>query len=72
MKQVFLETFGCQMNVADSEMIEGILQSKNYSSINSIDKADIIVVLVDHSEFKSLSAAKLSEKIIIDTRGIIN
>jgi len=37
----------------------------------AIDKADIILVLVDHQPFKSLSATKLSEKIVIDTRGII-
>jgi UDP-N-acetyl-D-mannosaminuronic acid dehydrogenase len=37
----------------------------------AIEQADIIVVLVDHTPFKSLSAAKLSEKIVIDTRGII-
>jgi UDP-N-acetyl-D-mannosaminuronic acid dehydrogenase len=38
---------------------------------DAVARADIIVVLVDHKEFKVLSAAKLSEKIIIDTRGII-
>lgn len=36
-----------------------------------VQKADILLVLVDHKEFKSLSAAKLSEKIVIDTRGIV-
>ncbi len=44
------------MNVADSEMIEGILQSKNYFSIDSIDKADIIFVntcaIREHAEEK--------------------
>jgi len=38
---------------------------------HAISQADIIVVLVDHKEFNSLSAAKLSEKIVIDTRGIV-
>ena len=56
MGKYYLETFGCQMNVADSEMIEGILQSKNYSSINSIDKADIIFIntcaIREHAEEK--------------------
>lgn len=37
----------------------------------ALDKADIILLLVDHKEFQSLSAAKLSEKVIIDTRGVI-
>jgi tRNA-2-methylthio-N6-dimethylallyladenosine synthase len=56
MGKYYLETFGCQMNVADSEMIEGILQSKNYFSIDSIDKADIIFVntcaIREHAEEK--------------------
>ena len=37
----------------------------------AIDRADIVLVLVDHSRFKSISAAELSEKVVIDTRGII-
>ena len=46
--------------------------SFNLSSLeDAIEKADIVVVLVDHKEFKSLSASKLSEKIVIDTRGIL-
>jgi len=56
MGKYYLETFGCQMNVADSEMIEGILQAKKYSSIDSMDKADIIFVntcaIREHAEEK--------------------
>ena len=44
------------MNVADSEMIEGILKSKNYSSIDSMDRADVIFVntcaIREHAEEK--------------------
>ena len=44
------------MNVADSEMIEGILKSKNYSSIDSMDQADVIFVntcaIREHAEEK--------------------
>ncbi|TNC80770.1 MAG: UDP-N-acetyl-D-mannosamine dehydrogenase [Oleiphilus sp.] len=42
-----------------------------YSFDEAIERADILLVLVDHEPFKSLSAAKLSEKIVIDTRGIV-
>ena len=56
MGKYYLETYGCQMNVADSEMIEGILKSKNYSSIDSMDQADIIFVntcaIREHAEEK--------------------
>ncbi|KZZ48350.1 UDP-N-acetyl-D-mannosaminuronic acid dehydrogenase [Oleiphilus sp. HI0118] len=37
----------------------------------ALERADILLILVDHEPFKSLSAAKLSEKIVIDTRGIV-
>ena len=56
MGKYYLETYGCQMNVADSEMIEGILKSKNYSSIDSMDQADVIFVntcaIREHAEEK--------------------
>jgi len=37
----------------------------------AVNQADIILVLVNHREFMGISAARLSEKIIIDTRGIV-
>jgi UDP-N-acetyl-D-mannosaminuronic acid dehydrogenase len=36
-----------------------------------IARADIIVLLVDHKPFLKLTAAKLKDKVLIDTRGII-
>ncbi len=37
-----------------------------------VDKADILILLVDHKEFCSLKAADLKETVLIDTRGIID
>ena len=36
-----------------------------------IQRADIILLLVDHRQFKSIKAVDLKEKILIDTRGVI-
>lgn len=36
-----------------------------------VSRADIILVLVDHKQFRKLRAADLKEKIVIDTRGVI-
>lgn len=36
-----------------------------------IRKSDIILLLVDHKEFKGLKTLELNEKVLIDTRGII-
>ena len=37
---------------------------------DAIEKADIVVLLVDHREFRQLDRSHLSEKSVIDTRGI--
>lgn len=35
-----------------------------------LESADILLVLVDHNEFKGISQASLKEKVVIDTRGL--
>lgn len=41
---VFFQTFGCQMNVADSDELRRNILSKGYDEVDSIDKADLIIV----------------------------
>lgn len=36
-----------------------------------IKKSDIVVILVDHKQYKKLKLLELNEKVVIDTRGII-
>ncbi len=42
-KTFYLETFGCQMNVHDSEKIRGLLRARGYSQIRSPDEADMLL-----------------------------
>ncbi|HHY39051.1 MAG TPA: tRNA (N6-isopentenyl adenosine(37)-C2)-methylthiotransferase MiaB [Clostridia bacterium] len=42
-RKYFIETFGCQMNEHDSEVIAGIMEGAGYSAATSIDEADIIL-----------------------------
>lgn len=42
--RLYIETYGCQMNVNDSEVVVAIMQEHGYSVTNSIDEADIILV----------------------------
>ena len=42
-KKYFITTYGCQMNLHESEKIAGILKSLNYDKANSEKDADIIV-----------------------------
>ncbi|MBU0711827.1 tRNA (N6-isopentenyl adenosine(37)-C2)-methylthiotransferase MiaB [bacterium] len=40
----YIETYGCQMNEADSEIIAGLLERENFISTCNPDEADIILV----------------------------
>ncbi len=43
-RRVYIETYGCQMNVADSEVVGGILQKEGYTFTQEIAEADVILV----------------------------
>lgn len=43
MKKVYIETYGCQMNVLDSEMIKSQLAKNGYEMTDDVKKADIIM-----------------------------
>lgn len=43
-KRAYIETFGCQMNVHDSERIAGLLEQSGYDLTNAPSDADLIVV----------------------------
>jgi tRNA-2-methylthio-N6-dimethylallyladenosine synthase len=55
-KSYYLETYGCQMNVADSELIAGILHNQGYGISKSMDNSDVIFVntcaIREHAEEK--------------------
>lgn len=44
MNKVFIETYGCQMNVYDSELVISILQKEGWQLCDSIESADMILV----------------------------
>ena len=42
--KVYIETYGCQMNLADTEIVLGILQNNGYGVTKHAEEADIILV----------------------------
>ncbi len=40
----YIETYGCQMNVADSEVVASVMQSTGHESAESIETADLILI----------------------------
>jgi tRNA-2-methylthio-N6-dimethylallyladenosine synthase len=53
-KQFFIETYGCQMNLSDSEIVASILEEDGYIPTKEIRDADVIFVntcsIRDHAE----------------------
>jgi len=43
-KKLFIETYGCQMNVADSEVVAAILATEGYSVVDDKDQADLVLI----------------------------
>ena len=44
MKKFYIETYGCQMNVADSEVVAAIMQTTDCEMVDSVENADIVVL----------------------------
>ena len=59
MKKLLIETYGCQMNVADSEVVASIMGMAGYESCETIDEADAVFLntcsVRDNAEQKILS-----------------
>jgi len=55
---VYIETYGCQMNVADTELILGTLGQHGYARVDAPDVADVILLntcaIRDHAEARVL------------------
>ena len=43
MRRLYLETFGCQMNVLDSQLVLGQLRAQGYETVEHRDQADVIL-----------------------------
>jgi tRNA-2-methylthio-N6-dimethylallyladenosine synthase len=57
-RKAYVETYGCQMNVSDGELMEGILASSGYDLTSRPEDADVILVntcaIRDHAEQRVL------------------
>ena len=59
MKNLYIETYGCQMNVADSEVVASIMQMAGYEVCNALEEADAVLLntcsVRDNAEQKILN-----------------
>ena len=58
-KNLFIETYGCQMNFADSEVVAAVMKMADYELCDSLDTADAIFIntcsIREHAEVKAMS-----------------
>ena len=58
MKRVYVETYGCQMNISDGELMEGLLEDHGYEIAADPEDADVILVntcaIREHAERRVL------------------
>ena len=79
MKKLFIETYGCQMNVADSEVVASVMQMAGYELCDTVEQADAVFLntcsVRDNAEQKiyhrleALSALRKSGRLIIGVLG---
>ena len=43
-KKLFIETYGCQMNVADSEVVASVMQLAGYGVTEDLEHCDAILI----------------------------
>ena len=79
MKKLYIETYGCQMNVADSEVVASVMQMADYETTEDINEADAVFLntcsVRDNAEQKiyhrleTLAAIKRKHPLIIGVLG---
>lgn len=57
-RKVYIETYGCQMNIADTELLIGLLKPHGYEPIQQAEQADVILLntcaIREHAEERVL------------------
>ena len=79
MKKLYIETYGCQMNVADSEVVASVMQMAGYETTDTLEEADAVFLntcsVRDNAEQKiyhrleALAALRRKRPLIIGVLG---
>jgi tRNA-2-methylthio-N6-dimethylallyladenosine synthase len=74
-KTYWVETYGCQMNVSDSELMEGVLASSGYTPVSGPEEADVILVntcaIREHAEQRVLGRVSELNRVKLERPGTL-
>jgi len=64
--RVYLETYGCQMNIADSQTVTAVLRRAGYATAEKPEDADVILLntcaIREHAEERVLGVSATSRE----------
>ena len=68
----FAEVLAVEPNI---KSLPANLEAANIELVSlndALERANVLVVLVDHAEFKALSSDQINTKVVVDTRGLFS
>ena len=74
-KRVYIETYGCQMNISDGELMAGILEKQGYALTDTPGQADVVLVntcaIREHAERRVLGRVSQLNGLKRDKPGLV-
>jgi tRNA-2-methylthio-N6-dimethylallyladenosine synthase len=74
-KRAYVETYGCQMNIGDGELMQGILAAEGYDIASSPEDADVVLVntcaIREHAEQRVLGRVSQLSALKKDRPGLV-
>ncbi|HSG47789.1 MAG TPA: tRNA (N6-isopentenyl adenosine(37)-C2)-methylthiotransferase MiaB [Longimicrobiales bacterium] len=74
-KRAYVETYGCQMNISDGELMQGILEAGGYEIASSPEEADVILVntcaIREHAEQRVLGRVGQLKGLKLEKPGLL-
>jgi tRNA-2-methylthio-N6-dimethylallyladenosine synthase len=74
-KRAYVETYGCQMNISDGELMEGILERGGYEIVRAPEAADVVLVntcaIREHAEKRVLGRVSQLNGLKRDRPGMV-
>lgn len=74
-KRAYIETYGCQMNISDSELMHGILAEQGFAAAERPEDADVILVntcaIRDHAEQRVIGRVGQLQQLRAERPGLV-
>ena len=74
-RRAYVETYGCQMNISDGELMEGILAGAGYEIVSTPEEADVVLVntcaIREHAEKRVLGRVAQLKALKLERPGTI-